>query len=1078
MGQAFMNFMLSKSLSHGLGTPMLTNGPDNRTNFNEATDSYRVSTRTGVHGFSTTAGETGSSGKYNRAPYSGSTQRNGTSTSSLKLTKSARLQDYLLRPMAVPLHHLATHHLEPYGTQVVAINAKGVHTFTIESVLSAFAKAILSAGELVAEDTVVTKFFTSYGYDEGCAMGLALAIGCGPANGTMGQSQTLRNLSIRAVMARGLVPKLEKEVPGVGLSQMSSDRLSDFIDSSSDPLVPAGHLFYESKLYKGLRRLFGRLVRPIWNKPLVVVTEGRSVKSHWSHKSLTTPAKVEILLDDETLSDIRAPLHSLLQLTKEVFKRAIDQVPGVVQRQDSKMDIDNGLSQRIPSLTQAQLYKSHALTGISELSEKDRENLAHLLEEKNIHSLYRLLCRVVQLLNLLQLLRKAESMVELPQIDWGVLHGLTVCQLAKTPEGQDRIEKLLNSLVVASASSPASLSYSAQANKIAQEFADKCYLFYPPASRFAYNGIRFAMEALATAPSNRRDDLIAQASSNLIDAASQWRSATLVSGRLLRSRGTESHQEVVARALQNGSPLAKAAELFVELGAVADVVEICLVTSWNFQNRRPAGHFREAHMDGGFSWERDLYHNKRDSRQSSSASTSGSPGTPESYGASVVEKDAVDTCYAIIFYHLSTLLTSKSQLADQMLSACTSYTDKVFLDALFQFLYDRNRTDVLVRISSADVEKWLQDRNLPDLLWRYYDIQGKKYQSAKVSYDRAISKEVQLSIEERIECLTRASNSVQGARQDTDIPSYDELTRFQTKVDDFLAAARIQHRILQAIESSTDIAGENMREKLVELKGSLLNISSLYDIASSVPLTDLCLVIYHKCQHQDAQAISMLWTNLFGEKLLPMAASSSNALSFLRKLASDVRREQAVEELDGSGLSRNGYQVFEKGEWISDLSNKITIMGQELYGTGADYTFPVDFLLEFLELVRKACPDLHHPSWSLTTLANARVPYLTLIESYKALSSREERYTSDRSGNAGKESLDAQVGLLAFWEANSSGGGDQSHLAKQELDRARATGELQSYIDHLHNKISLTTGADDLTSELKQVEEKLSYLLG
>ena len=1086
VGKVFKNFVMSRPLNHGLTVPALTNGTmDRRPMAIEDGDAYRVSQRTGIHGFSTTAGEKAPS------PISstGRSQRTGSNSSGLtakspsrKVAKSARLQPQLLRPMTIPLNHMVTHHLEPSDTQIVAVNANGVHTFTIESIISALAKAILSAGELVNDDETVTKFFNSYGYVEGCAMGLALAIGCGPASGMMGPSEKLRELAVRAVMARAYRPKLKRS--GV-LSGISADATPVATDSSTDPFIPPGYEFHPSSLSQGLMRLFSRLVRAVWNKPLVVVTEGRTVTSLWTHGNKVTPAKVEVLLDYETLSDIRAPLQSMLQIIRVHFKRAIEQVPGVVQRQESMMDIDDGLPQHSSFLTQALNYRSNARASsmgtVVELSQKDAENIAHLIEERNIHSLYRLLSRIVQLLNLILLLRKADSMAELPQIEWGLLHGLTFCQLVKCPEGQDRIENLLNSLIVASASSAASLSFSAQANSMAQEFADNCYLFYPPASRFAYNGIRFAMEALACTPSSRRTDLVAQASANLTDAARQWHSASLISGRLLRSRGNESHYEIVTRALEHGSPLAKAAELLVQLEAVASVVEICLLTAGNFYSRRSVGYPRDAkYEDGVFGWERDLYHKNRDSTQAnpSTSAVRGSPGKSESFGASVSEKDAIDTCYAVILHHLSALLATNTDLAYRMVSACTSYQDKIFLDELFKFLHEKNHTDVLLRISSVDVEKWLQQRNDPDLLWRYYDIQGKKCKSGKVSLDRATSEDPQMSIEERIEWLTRASNSLRDAIQDADLPSYEESNKLKSEVNDYLTAARIQHRILQAIESMPDALEKIPTERREALKTTLLGVSDLYEIASAIPLTDLCLVIFHNCREQNSQAIALIWTTLLGEQLLPMAASEADALSFLRKLASDAGREDAVEELDAGGSSRKGYGKFEDGEWIARLANKIHTLGQELYGTGADYTFPVDFLMEFLERLRKASQGLLEPSWPLTVLANASVPYLSLIESYKSLSLREERYTADSDVHVIGEKLTAQLGLLTFWlDKCMSAGGDQSSVARQELSRAHATGELQSHLDYLHSKISVTPGVHDLLIEVKHIEERISYLV-
>ncbi|PIV98048.1 MAG: hypothetical protein COW42_16940, partial [Deltaproteobacteria bacterium CG17_big_fil_post_rev_8_21_14_2_50_63_7] len=263
--------------------------------------------------------------------------------------------------MTIPLHHMATHHLVTDDSQLVALNAMGVHTFSIKSVMSALAEAIMAAGERIDDDKAVDSFFKSYGYAEGCAMTLALAIGCGPASGQFAYTNDLRKLSIRAVMARAYTPKIKLKSSGNGFV---SDSIAVDAESSLDPFVPSGYEFLPSQLSQGLTRLFARLVRPVWNKPIVVVTEGRSVKLQWSHGNKITATKVELLLDDETLKDVRTPLESLQHLAKDVFKRAIEQVPGIVQRQDAIMDIDDGLNTPGSSiLTESLHYKNSFRTG-------------------------------------------------------------------------------------------------------------------------------------------------------------------------------------------------------------------------------------------------------------------------------------------------------------------------------------------------------------------------------------------------------------------------------------------------------------------------------------------------------------------------------------------------------------------------------------------------------------------------------------------------------------------------------------------------------------------------------------------
>jgi nuclear pore complex protein Nup155 len=130
------------------------------------------------------------------------------------------------------------------------------------------------------------------------------------------------------------------------------------------------------------------------------------------------------------------------------------------------------------------------------------------------------------------------------------------------------------------------------------------------------------------------------------------------------------------------------------------------------------------------SWEQHLYHKRRDDPQqdgNSVAPRSSSNKLPSTeiiaYGTEVTGRDAVDTCYALIFYHLSELLkNSSSDLADSMVSVCAAASDTSFLQAFFVYLFEHENADTLLRIDSPALDNWLRAREEPDLLWRYYNV--------------------------------------------------------------------------------------------------------------------------------------------------------------------------------------------------------------------------------------------------------------------------------------------------------------------------------------------------------------------
>ncbi len=110
-----------------------------------------------------------------------------------------------------------------------------------------------------------------------------------------------------------------------------------------DPIT--SFTFQPSSLYEGLVKFVSRLLRPFWFKPAVVVTEGRPIrsKSAYANYYASLPAKVELLLDDVTLDEVRRPLELLQSLMKKTFFRAVQSVPGNTNkdRSNDAMDVDD-----------------------------------------------------------------------------------------------------------------------------------------------------------------------------------------------------------------------------------------------------------------------------------------------------------------------------------------------------------------------------------------------------------------------------------------------------------------------------------------------------------------------------------------------------------------------------------------------------------------------------------------------------------------------------------------------------------------------------------------------------------------
>jgi nuclear pore complex protein Nup155 len=886
---------------------------------------YRISKRCGSQDFSLSAADTKSSGGATSA-------------------RSARLSPWLLTPDVVPLNPLALQYLENPTTTFMALNAGGLHSFKCPSILQQLSSTILAAGTNMRSDPGVTKFFQSYGFSEGCAMCLFLAM-------KPSSSQELKESALRAALARAYRPTLMPTQTEDQTSQQQKD----------DPWIPTGYSFSSSALCEGLTLVLARLLRPIWHKPAVVVTEGRVLKR--GLKSKTTPAKVELLLEDDTLETIRSPLYAMQEVMRRVFGKAVENVPLSKNSANvvDQMEIDDDDNHYLTRTLEYQRRGQAQTTTDTLLRPPEAEELAQHIEERNIHSMYRLLSRTVQLLSLLSHLRRAHSMPDLPEVEWGLLHGISIAQLVQTREGQERVESMLNSLITSSSmtSKKATPGPSADANQLSTLFAEQCYHFFSPGSRYAYLGFQSAQEAL-TLPNGQARRIVRakEAVDYLNKAARNWYSPSLITGRLLHTRESEGYDEIAQRALQFDSPLAKACSLLISLGDVAAVVDICLLTASNFNGKKTSTvDTTDVVLRGSSSaypWEKGLYHKRQDIVASASmnGTSSVSSSNALALGTTVTAKDAVATCHALIFYHLTKLLdfpvsTQEYQLGERMVSVCSSASDKDFLLTFFIHLLNRSHKDVLLRIDSPDLEKWLaqQQKEQPDLLLRYYQIQENDVQAGEVAWNRANDSKLDLDLNDRVECLVQALDSYAMAITKAQ-GNPDELQRRMKQVQERLDIARLQGRVLQTLASTKY---ELQEDDMLPLSRTLLSVNDLFNkYAMPCDMYENCLLLLHVCRHDDVVHIQQFWKSLFCEEVFPCSTRSEQAYRSLRNFTEGSLLENPVITLLDEGTSAEE-TLFESGSWMKRLESRVRRLGKEVYGTGADYVFPVDFIASCLE---------------------------------------------------------------------------------------------------------------------------------
>jgi nuclear pore complex protein Nup155 len=458
----------------------------------------------------------------------------------------------------------------------------------------------------------------------------------------------------------------------------------------------------------------------------------------------------------------------------------------------------------------------------------------------------------------------------------------------------------------------------------------------------------------------------------------------------------ESYDKITKRAMEYGSPLARAAAVLMDLEDVGAVVDLCLATASNFGGRRQSESEFDVEVESGpgdgiLSWERDLYHrHQQDVRSNKEKSmsngttpsvqsrSSGSRATrPIVSGADVTARDALRTCHAILFHHLTRLLSSSQNLlAERMISVCTFSTDENFLHSLFRHLQNTNHEETLLRIDSPHLEAWLHEKNTQAdgshfLLWRYYTVQKRYALAGEVMWKCASDSGNDVTLDERIECLTRANNSYTAAlaqSSDEKSISYDSsrlakqvnglvlpatrdgIQRMLIQINETLEVASLQRRILHTVSSSSN--HQDLDDSAFKkLTHSLIPVSDLYnEYSGPLCLYDVCLLIMQSCHYHEVQTIETLWKSILLEEILPIATRSEAIKRFLEHLkAGSLLEHESISLLESETHGVQSDCIFENGDWIPVLKSRVVNLGKELYGKGADYTFPLEFIVKTLE---------------------------------------------------------------------------------------------------------------------------------
>ena len=651
---------------------------------------------------------------------------------------------------------------------------------------------------------------------------------------------------------------------------------------------------------------------------------------------------------------------------------------------------------------------------------------------------------------------------------------------------------------------------SVESDNLCSMLSQQCYLFFSIGSRLTFLGFRNAEVALSTSSMSKQNEHAMAASKYLREASKHWHNASHVTGQLFDASKVPNNgvqnaymgfNELAFRAIENGSPLARAISVLMEVNDVAAVVDVCLTCARNFDvhlmtvsNDLSAS---EELLSGSMlPWERTLYH-----RHLHEPNVDANTGVAAAnVSSSKATNDSVKrTCYALLYFHLDRLLESVAQypqdssLVERMLSIATSSSDKSFIRGLYEYLASSGHVDTLLRIDSSTLEAWLQENSKDShLLWRYYTVHNIHWMAGEVVWNRALSTTEKVSLEERVECLTRAMGSYSIALRElnnekallqrritsggaapndslshryVDSPSRDELNRAVSQISEQIDVAKIQTRLLSTILSSSN-ANKVDEDQIADIRTSLVDISKIYnEFAAPLGLYDICLAILQTCKHDDSSTITKLWRSILCEEMLPCRTSSRNVHDFLANLQRDSMLEEEIIVLSSTSVTKeNGepLMAFEDGDWITNIKERVLCLGKELHGKGTDFVFPLHFIAECLEGLNRVFNESTHRKsdhWPIKVLAESGASFFAILDAYHSIFTNQ----NDNSDATLKlQELFNIAEVLKLWiSACTSGASNTNYLSISDIDSSKR--QLDRYSNNILSEI------DNYKAELESV---------
>ena len=692
-----------------------------------------------------------------------------------------------------------------------------------------------------ASDELIRKhcsyFFETYGYVQASAMCFSLACGIpSDAGGSVsldptlpigrGNLHTIKNLAIRVTKDLGL----HKETA--------------FFKQITNYDTTYGHQLNwttveESVRCKSFRLVASRFLRPIWFRSIV--------------QSIGKDS------DDSEISPIwtRPFIHSIRQPLLELQGIIYACYEGLIRERERQSPYET--KKKFPLLMEG-IKNDKEMRTANENRKLDQE--AKKCEADNAFSLYRLVQRSVQALNLLDFFLKSKG------VSWGKLKMRTFKAIVCNSSLHKDIKTILFEILSKATKNDPSPNGLHLAQELTNELSENCFLYFSSGDKYAHDAkisYNKLTNELKSAISRNDPQLIKQAKDaiNLLIKASQyWQSLSDVSGN---TDGT----------------LSSYCTLLMTFGEVGrnGVVDLCLATTRNFSTTRvdetAFGPSRKKIGDGDFSpyESRNLYH-------------LGRILDPEDM------EDCSKACFNILLDQMMMLnsaavdstfdkdgnVNAIMQMIDRALNTRELKDDQIQMKLFQQMLCDRlMRQDrsLLFKLKHNFAEDYLAEKDSEDLN-QYYKSNKMYLQAVNKMFSCACTPN-SCPIETRIEFFTKALDSANEAARQGIVELSTNTGRRKT-VADFIQdltsrikQAKHQRDVclllcsdLQILEKKDlDDMGKASKDKLPPLihqfKYTIVARNIIYTTALGYKMFEICISMFQQDDDFDKKHRDEIW---------------------------------------------------------------------------------------------------------------------------------------------------------------------------------------------------------------------------